>query len=198
MPKLVDHKKRKIKIAEATWKVIVNEGLEEASVRKIAKVANISVGSLRHYFSTQSELFVFSMQLVSDRVENRAKNKSYEGTPLEAMQDFLSEFLPIDMDRRIEMEVWLVFSTKTLVDPALKELSQVVYDDMHQACSMVVERLTDLGLSSPNLDKNMEIERLYALIDGMALHGILHPDRFSAEKMQATLKYHLESLCEGV
>lgn len=195
MPKIVDHEKRKIKIAEATWKVIVNEGLEQASVRKIAKVADMSVGSLRHYFATQSELFAFSMQLVSDRVKKRAANKSYDGPPLDAMQEVLSEFLPIDEERRIEMEVWMVFSAKTIVDPVLKELSQVVYDEMRQAAAMVVEGLVDIGFARQGLDKELEIERLYALVDGMALHGILHPDNFSVGKMQATLKYHLEALC---
>jgi len=32
----VNHKQRKILIAEATWKVIVNEGIEKATVIKIA------------------------------------------------------------------------------------------------------------------------------------------------------------------
>lgn len=195
MPKIVDHEKRKVEIAEATWKVIVNAGLEEATVRKIAKEANISVGSLRHYFSTQSDLFGFSMQLVSDRVKKRIENKSYDGPPIEAMQELLSEFLPIDQERRIEMEVWMVFSSRTLVDSDLKDLSEQVYGEIKSACATVIERLDDLGLVSPNLDNNMETERLYALIDGMALHSLLHPDRFSVQKMQAALKYHLEKLC---
>lgn len=197
MPKIVDHEKRKVEIAEATWKVIVSEGLEEATVRKIAKAANISVGSLRHYFSTQSELLAFSMQLVSNRVKSRVENKNYDGPPLKAMQDLLCEFLPMDEDRRIEMEVWMVFYTRTLVDPELKDLSEQVYDEIHRACAIVIERLINLGLVSPKLDNNMETERLYALIDGMALHSLLHPERFTVPKMEAALTYHLEKLCES-
>ncbi|WP_430788827.1 TetR/AcrR family transcriptional regulator [Virgibacillus flavescens] len=196
MPKIVDHEKRKVEIAEATWKVIVNAGLEEATVRKIAKTANLSVGSLRHYFSTQSELLAFSMQLVSNRVKNRIENKNYDGPPLKAMHDLLCEFLPIDEDRRIEMEVWMVFSTRTLVDPDLKDVSEQVYEEIYRACAIVIDRLTDLGLVSPKLDNNMETERLYALVDGMALHSLLHPERFTVQKMQAALTYHLEKLCE--
>ncbi|WP_245837311.1 TetR/AcrR family transcriptional regulator [Virgibacillus phasianinus] len=192
----MDHEQRKIKIAEATWNVIVQDGLEKASVRNIAKEANMSAGSLRHYFSTQSELFAFCMQLVSDRVKNRAAQKSYDGSSLEAMETLLSEFLPIDEDRRTEMEVWLIFSSKTLVDPTLEELSQLIYDEMRQAVSTVVEGLIDIGLARGDLDKQLEIERLYALIDGMAIHGILHPDRFSVKKTQTTLQYHLKALCK--
>ncbi|MBA4603115.1 TetR/AcrR family transcriptional regulator [Thermoactinomyces mirandus] len=104
MPKLVDHKKRKIQIAEAAWKVIVNEGIEQATVRKIAKTAGLSVGSLRHYFSSQSELLRFSMELVAKRVKERAEARKYDGDPMEFMTEAICEVLPIDEERRIEME----------------------------------------------------------------------------------------------
>ncbi|WP_099156561.1 TetR/AcrR family transcriptional regulator [Virgibacillus ndiopensis] len=196
MPKIIDHNKRKIQIAEATWKVIVTEGLEQASVRKIAKEAGLSVGALRHYFSTQSELFAFSMKLVSDRVKKRATEKKYDGPPIEVMQEILSEFLPINDDQYIEMEVWLVFSAKTLVNSELKSLSKTVYQEMRSVVEHVIQSLVDLQMAKDNLDKHLEIERLYALIDGLALHSILHPDELSTDKMQATLKYHLKSLCK--
>lgn len=106
MPKIIDHEKRKIHIAEATWKVIVEEG--------IAQTAVLSVGSLRHYFSSQSELLLFSMELVTERVINRLKSREFsEGQdPLEFVTEGVFEVLPIDEERKIEMEVWLAFSAK--------------------------------------------------------------------------------------
>lgn len=76
MPKIVDHDKRKIEIAEATWKVIVEEGIEQATVRKIAQATGLSVGALRHYFASQSDLLRFSMELVSERVIERITSKA--------------------------------------------------------------------------------------------------------------------------
>nr|GGG81401.1 HTH-type transcriptional regulator PksA [Virgibacillus oceani] len=171
------------------------EGLEQASVRKIAKEAGLSVGAMRHYFSTQSDLFAYSMKLVSDRVKKRAYEKKYDGTPLEAMQEVLSEFLPINEEQRIEMEVWLVFSAKTLVNPDLKSLGKTVYHEMRGVVEHVIQSLIDLQLAKDDLDKQLEVERLYALIDGLALHSILYPDELSSNKTVDTLKYHLQSLC---
>ena len=68
MPKIVDHDKQRLLVAEAAWRVIRRDGMEQASVRKIAEEAGISPGSMRHYFSTQSELLLYAMTLVSDRV----------------------------------------------------------------------------------------------------------------------------------
>lgn len=71
MPKQIDHEKRRKEIAEATWRVILERGMEGASARNIAKEAGLSLGALRHYFSTQDELLVFAMKLVQEKVMAR-------------------------------------------------------------------------------------------------------------------------------
>jgi AcrR family transcriptional regulator len=198
MPKIVNHNERKIKIAKATWNVIVREGLENASVRKIAAEANLSVGSLRHYFPSQSDLFLFSMELVSERVKKRIESKKYDGPPLQAFQEVLCEALPIDEDQKIEMEVWLVFSAKTLVDRKLEALSKNVFIQMQKGIEKVINTLASLQLLHSNLDKHAEVLRLHALIDGLATHHILHPSIITRKEMINTLEYHLRLLCKKV
>ncbi|MGM0975119.1 MAG: TetR/AcrR family transcriptional regulator [Bacillota bacterium] len=81
MPKKVDHEKQKKVLAKAAWRVIKKEGIEGASVRKIAKEAGLSAGSLRHYFSNQSELLAYSMNLVIRKGENKNSECSiYRGS----------------------------------------------------------------------------------------------------------------------
>ncbi|WP_339184257.1 TetR/AcrR family transcriptional regulator [Oceanobacillus sp. FSL W7-1293] len=196
MPKKVDHQKRKIQIAETTWKVIVEEGIEQATVRKIAQASGLSVGAVRHYFATQSELLHFSMELVSDRVIQRAKARKFskDRDPLELVTEGVSEVLPIDEERKIEMEVWLAFSAKVLVDKTLRELSDKVYSDMHEGFKNVVHALQLLDIAKNGLDLEMEVNRLHAIVDGMAMHHLLNPEQFTHEEMMETLKYHLHSL----
>ncbi|GAA0323737.1 TetR/AcrR family transcriptional regulator [Oceanobacillus oncorhynchi subsp. oncorhynchi] len=196
MPKKVDHQKRKIQIAETTWKVIVEEGIEQATVRKIAQASGLSVGAVRHYFTTQSELLHFSMELVSDRVIQRAKARKFskDRDPLELVTEGVSEVLPIDEERKIEMEVWLAFSAKVLVDKTLRELSDKVYSDMHEGFKNVVHALQLLDIAKNGLDLEMEVNRLHAIVDGMAMHHLLNPEQFTHEEMMETLKYHLHSL----
>ncbi|WP_163530461.1 TetR/AcrR family transcriptional regulator [Halobacillus ihumii] len=196
MPKFIDHKKRKIQIAEATWRVIVEEGLEHATVRKIAAAAGLSVGSLRHYFASQSELFLFSMELVSERVKQRIEAKNYEGSSKDMLTTFICEFLPVDEERRIEMEVWFVFSAKTLVDPKLSSLSEKVYNEMHEGLATVIYSLPSNRFANDNLDLETEVDRLHTLVDGLALHHMLHPSAFPYDKMIRTLQYHLQSICK--
>ncbi|MBY6274089.1 MAG: TetR family transcriptional regulator, partial [Bacillaceae bacterium] len=60
MPKIVDHEQRKERIAEACWRVILKRGMKGATVRNIAKEAGLSPGSLRHYFSSQGDLYLYA------------------------------------------------------------------------------------------------------------------------------------------
>jgi AcrR family transcriptional regulator len=73
MPKLVDPDQRRSELALAVWTVIRRDGLQRASVRNVAREAGLSMGSLRHYFGSQSELLCFAMQLVGDRARCRRR-----------------------------------------------------------------------------------------------------------------------------
>lgn len=195
MPKLVDHEKQRKKVAEAAWRVIQREGMEQATVRKIAEEAGVSAGSLRHYFSTQSELLAFSMELVSDRVQERTSKSTYGGPPLEAMKAVLLEVLPVDEERKLEMEVWFAFMARSLSDPALHELGTRFFHEMREGMLQITQGLKELELARPGLDAELEADRLMVFIDGLALHMILHPSRYPRDYCEEMVTGHLKSLC---
>jgi|HigsolmetaAR203D_1030402.scaffolds.fasta_scaffold00623_22 AcrR family transcriptional regulator len=194
MPKIVNHELKKIEIAEAAWKIIVQEGLENASVRKIAKETGMSVGSLRHYFPSQSDLLLFSMELVSERVKKRWFAKHIRKGPLETLLELTCEVLPLDEERRVETEVWLVFSTKALVDGQLQQLSRQVFEDLHRGFEMLLRKMHDEGILRDGLRLDLEVKRLHALVDGMAMHHLLHPDKLTAREMEDILLEHMRPL----
>ncbi|KOY18445.1 TetR/AcrR family transcriptional regulator [Paenibacillus xylanivorans] len=195
MPKIVDHDKQRLLVAEAAWRVIRKDGMEQASVRNIAVEAGISAGSMRHYFSTQSELLLYAMNLVSERVSNRITRMSFDASPLENMKLLLLELLPSTDEKMAEMEVWYAFTAKSKTEPALKEHAYKVYDELRHAMATVITYLMDLNLSRTGLDKELEIERLYALVDGLGIHAILRPDQMNTKIMEDILTMHLVTLC---
>ncbi|WP_458124831.1 TetR/AcrR family transcriptional regulator [Paenibacillus sp. Z3-2] len=195
MPKIVDHDKQRVLVAEAAWRIIRRDGMEQASVRNIAEEAGISVGSMRHYFSTQSELLLYAMNLVSERVSHRIQQMSFTGSPMDNMKRLLLEFLPNTEEKLAEMEVWYAFTARSKTDPTLKELANTVYDELRQAVGSVITYLMKLDLSRPDLDKELEIERLYALVDGLGIHTVLRPDQMNGKLMDDVLTLHLASLC---
>ncbi|MFC7442198.1 TetR/AcrR family transcriptional regulator [Laceyella putida] len=195
MPKIVDHEKQREKLAKATWRVIRQGGIGQASFRNIAEEAGASVGSIRHYFPTQSELLAFSMKLISDRINQRIRNIKWSDSPFEGMKQLLREILPMDEEQRIETEVWFAFTAKALVDPTLQPFSNEIYDELRSVFTFIIEHLIKLDLAVPDLDVEMEVERMYALIDGLAVHAILRPDRLKPDMIESVVNHHLKSLC---
>ncbi|MBO3085348.1 TetR/AcrR family transcriptional regulator [Cellulomonas fengjieae] len=189
MPKLVDADARRRDLAEATWRVIRRDGLENASVRNVAREAGLSAGSLRHMFATQAELLVFAMNQVVDRVEARLGALDPAGDPLDAAQRHLVELLPLDDERRQENEVWIAFTARSLVDPLLRECAARNHDLLLEGCRHWVA-----AIAGGRVDVDVEAQRLHALLDGLAVHAAIRPQVDSADRCREILLHHLTTL----
>jgi AcrR family transcriptional regulator len=194
VPKLVDHEERRRELGDAVWRVIRSRGVDGASIRTVAQEAGWSPGALRHYFSTRSELLTFAIQMVVERIEARVSALEPPADPRRAVEQRLHELLPLDQERRAENEVWLAFAARALVDPQLRARHAEVDEELRMACVAAVEELGSEGRLRPGLDLELEAERLHGLLDGLALHTAMRPDRMSPELIRSVLARHLDSL----
>ncbi|MNJ40364.1 transcriptional regulator BetI [compost metagenome] len=151
---------------------------------------------MRHYFSTQADLFAFCMSIFLTRVQYRVESMELGEDLLQGLQSILLQFLPLDEDRRMEMEVWLSFNAKTLIHPALQSLSKGMYEGIHKTIMFVLNTLIEHKLAKENLDPSVEAYKLNAIIDGLAMHLITQPQTLSKEMAKHILSTHLQSLCK--
>lgn len=189
---MVDPVERRKLLAQAVWRVVRREGLERASVREVAREAGVSMGSLRHYFGSQSELLIFAMRMVIDRIEDRVAALQQSDDPRQAAEQVLAELLPLDPERQAENEVWLAFTARALVDPQLRALRDEAYDLLRDACRRWVRLLLPRGASE--LDIDLEAERLFALLDGLAVHAAMRPEQTNPDGLLAVLNHHLDQI----
>ncbi|WP_028775429.1 TetR/AcrR family transcriptional regulator [Shimazuella kribbensis] len=194
MPKIVNHELRRKKVAEAAWRVIQKDGLEKASVRNIAQEASMSLGAMRHYFKTQSELFLFCMQMVIDRASSRIQSLTLPDDTEEAVQLIIEQVLPLDDDRRAESEVWLAFISKSFVDPDLHRLRQESHELLHQMFRNLIDALVKQGIACPDVDPELETLHLHALVDGFAVHGVTQQKKIPAKDIKKVIQHHIKSL----
>jgi len=190
----VDPLERRHDIAQAVLRVVRRDGLEQASVRNVAREAGLSMGSLRHYFESQSELMVFAFRTVIDRIEGRLARlePEPEPDPRRRAERVLAELLPLDDDRRAENEVWLAFTSRAMVDPSLRVLRDEGYAALQAGCRAMLTDLSAAGLAPT--DVTAEAERLHAWLDGLAVHAAVRADIYTAEKLTAAITYHLDAL----
>jgi AcrR family transcriptional regulator len=185
MPKVVDREQRREELAAALWRLVVREGIEAASLRRVADEAGWSTGSLRHYFATHSELLAFAMDRVVQRVTDRVGRLEPSDDPRETAARLLHEVLPLDAERHAEMQVWIAFTTRSLVEPELRELRDQAHTGLRELCA------TAVGMFGGGA---AEAERAHALIDGLALHAVLDPATTTPERQRELLGAELDAL----
>ena len=157
MPKLIDHDRRREEIAEATWRVIHAQGISGVSIRTVAAEAGISTGSLRHVFPSKADLLVHATELVGRRAQGRIEEHLREPDPRALVLAVIKELLPLDAERRAEMEVNVALIAEAPGDERVKEVLDVAHATVRDAC----RHMTTL---------------LHGLVDGLAIHMLVNPD----------------------
>jgi BetI-type transcriptional repressor, C-terminal len=105
--------------------------------------------------------------------------------------------VPLDDERRAESEVWLAFTGRALVDPQQRAIHQRIHDQLNGACTTAITLLVDAGLAADGLEVALEASRLHALLDGLALHAVMRPERVPPSRVTAVIARHLDTLLRG-
>ncbi|MFD1810720.1 TetR/AcrR family transcriptional regulator [Rhodococcus gannanensis] len=185
---------RREDIADAVLRVVRRDGIGAASVRTVADEAALSTGSLRHFFGSQAELLLFAMELITARTRDRFARIDYTGDLRVDIRTFVEQFLPLDDDRRGEMDVWQAFVTAARIDPALAAVRDRTDREVAEHYRRAVEVLADAGLLVAGASVDVEAMRLHALVDGLAAHAINHPNRVGPDDLHAALDAHFAEL----
>ncbi|ACL77149.1 MULTISPECIES: TetR/AcrR family transcriptional regulator [Bacillota] len=198
MPKIVDHDEKRKQIAEAAWNIIRKEGVEKASIRRVAAEAGMSSGALRHYFSTQDEMLLFIMNYYLEEGKKRSQNKEWSENPVQAVEEVLLELVPIDEEKKIETSVWWILALRSLTSDTIKDKKDEMTDGTYELANSMIEILALKGVLSDSMNAELEKSRLTALIEGLSIHALLRPDVYSPEKVKEVIRYHLETLCNKI
>lgn len=198
MPKIVDHDEKRKQIAEAAWNIIRKEGVEKASIRRVAAEAGMSSGALRHYFSTQDEMLLFIMNYYLEEGKKRSQNIEWSENPVQAVEEVLLELVPIDEEKKIETSVWWILALRSLTSDTIKDKKDEMTDGTYELANSMIEILALKGVLSDSMNAELEKSRLTALIEGLSIHALLRPDVYSPEKVKEVIRYHLETLCNKI
>jgi AcrR family transcriptional regulator len=195
VPKLIDQDSRRHEIAHAVWRIVVRDGVSAVSIRDVAAEAGLAVGSVRHVFATKAELLEYSMALVHEQTRDRVVGHFGIKNPRKFAEAVLAEMLPLDEQRRIEMAVNMAVVAESPSHPALRRVALDAQRAISDACAAVLTRLQNEKLVRPRADMRYEVERLHALVDGLALHALTADRKDLRPKViLAVLRKHLAEL----
>ncbi|MFE1083302.1 MULTISPECIES: TetR/AcrR family transcriptional regulator [Brevibacterium] len=187
MPKFVDHDQRRADIGWAVARLIAAEGIQAVSVRAVAAESGYQPSTLRHYFPLADGMTAHALVLISRRQQQRLSAKSWPEDPRLAIREAWCEALPLDDDRRLEAHVWLASSITARSDSARQALGSI-NEGLDRLCANTIEVYTG------RVDDASARTALRAFTDGLALNGIVDPERFTPSVVESSLDRYLDRL----
>ncbi|HJZ01934.1 MAG TPA: TetR/AcrR family transcriptional regulator [Streptosporangiaceae bacterium] len=190
MPKVVDHAQRRRELVAATWAVVAAEGIEAATVRRIAEEAGCTTGRITHYFADKEEVLVAALRQVHRAAGKRMLAAIGPRSGLEALRAVLAEALPLDQKRILEWRVWLAFWGSAATSTSLQAEQHQRYREWRG----LLKRVLATAQLSADIDLDRLVDQIVALVDGFGLQGVLDPQHPQLEQLASRLNGAVDAL----
>lgn len=157
------------KILDAARAVFLEEGYAGLRLRRVAQIADISLGNLTYYFSSKADLFESMIDRVLSEYARRNEELSqqFADDPVEKARSYF-EFLFADCRNTETQQFFYQFWATAAHDPFVTEARRRVYGNFYDQVSDIC------GQVNPDLSKKTLSARTYlvmAMVEG--LHVIL-------------------------
>lgn len=171
-------------MAAALYRVVDAEGLDAASLPRIARELNATTGLLQKYFRSKDELLLFAQdQLVEELTATVQAALDQEGSFQERLYSALCVIALADDEARAR--VWLAFAARAAANPVLLQ--------RYVEGARVIRELCRQVLEAAGLDGG-EAVGLAALVDGVTAQRALEPEVMTGEVAARVIGRHLERL----
>lgn len=194
MPARIDPEQRRQHVIEAAFRLVVTDGIDDVSLRKVADESSLNIGSVRHYFNGRHDLLTAAAEEAGSRMGRRLASHPVDGlhgltgeAALNALQALVETVMPVDKPRRDEaivvVELVMASRTKTV----FREISKRMAADL----AMVLrDALEALGVP----DADLASAQLAAVIGGLTLDTVTPHGGLSVERLRTVLRAHLRML----
>jgi len=183
---------RKAALTEALLRIVAERGLDQVSVREVASAADVSIGTVQHYFPTKDEMLAAAFAEVVRQVRARLASVERGDDIRRNLSTVLREFLPLDARRSEEARIMLAFATRAATSPALAEVQRSVLGEIHEALSEALSGAAYGHVDAADVRSAAHIA--IAAADGLALHAVSAPGWMSRGQLAAALELLLERL----
>ncbi len=192
MNKEAKQDERRLNALSATLRVIARDGLEQTTIRGIAKEAGCSAGSLAHYFADKEDILRQALELADSQIAKRISKIISLTQPDLALREVLAQVLPIDNDRTVELTLDVNFWGRALIHPELRGLEHNDHDRWRAIVLELVTKIATTNHISPAAEDLTDI--LIAFLDGLGLQALIYPELFPPDRQLELLASQLSQL----
>ncbi len=174
-------------------------GLSALSVRGVAQAAGIGASTLRHYFPTQARLHEAVAQRVMDHALSDGDIADASRPAADRLCDRLEQFLPLDSSPEVFLDAWFRGQV-TALGPQATEAARRLLAHGHRVSAAALrgwlDTLSAEGAVDP-ADRDVHVDVLLALIEGLALHLLADPGRVDVAAARRSLRWAVDRIVTG-
>ena len=181
----VDHDERRRRIAEVTVDVIAREGLEAATIRRIAAELGGPTKIITHYFADKQELLVWAYRSLAEQSE-RYLTEVIARDPTDIVSALMA-MTAVDESQTLLWRVYIAFWDRAARDPFFAELQRT-------QINLALKRIAEIirARNGEREDVESVSQRLNALVQGISLLALADKERWSPERVRGTLADEVE------
>jgi AcrR family transcriptional regulator len=174
--------KRRQDLILATQQCVIKGGIGEASIRRIAAVAGVTPGLVRHYFPDKNALICAAYRDTMEQMLIGAKEglAQCEGSALDKLRHFINTSLQTGVMNSHYHQLWASFTSLTCSIPEMAEIHRESYLEFRMGCQdlvkdVMIEQKRDIS------DRQLECYGIMvnAMLDGLWLEGCLAMELFT-------------------
>lgn len=175
MPKLVDHDARRREIAESVLRLVVREGVEAVSLRKVAAESGMAMGTTQYYFADREQMLTFALATMNERrgarVQGAVAALGERADPRLVLRTVITQVLPLTEESRFESAVGAAYYIRALGDPATRDLLAAGPRRVVGILQAMLERAAAEGRLRKGVDPEPEARLLWALLEPAPVMG---------------------------
>jgi len=194
MPKIVDHDAQRVKFAQAAMSLIARHGLEGVTMRAVAAEADLSYGSLFHYFKSKDDLLMHVVHYSASLQANRINAFTSQYSGLKALEHLLCDDAIITESSRDDWMVWMTFLYKAALQPSFAEMHAELVDGWLARITRLLEDAQEDGEIRRNLDVGFEAVAIWAYSAGIGQLSLLYPELLTVELQKQLISAYLDKL----
>ncbi|RPF50401.1 TetR/AcrR family transcriptional regulator [Aquisalibacillus elongatus] len=197
MPKIIDHAERKDQIVEAMFRIIHHSGFEKATLREIAKEAGLSLGSVQHFFPKQKDIYMFAIDVVYQRFEERMQQvvQDYQGGFENAVRMIKQIVSANTEEERMENDIWMKFSIMATMNPEYQEPKNKSREVDLNFAKDVLDTLYQEGHLKNSTSIKENANSLIIFIHGLVFESVIFRDLYDSDVIENEIRSYLRRVC---
>lgn len=182
-------------VLRAAVRVLVRDGLDGLSVRRVATEADFSIGAVQHHFPTKDALLVAAAEHITSQFKTRATSLTRrvldEEGPVPAFIAFcqlLANAAPSphgDAEDATASIIWLWFAAKSTQGGAVADAFAAGWAQTESYLTTLISELF------PSVDARQEAAHLLAVLDGLAVARATEPKRMPVKRAATIVHHHV-------